>query len=128
MMTRFAATTTGAWITFMLALISQSVFGQWSTHDLARPRYGMAGVSLGDKAFFAGGGYDNGGSVSADVDIYDASTNAWSSATLSKARVYLAAAAAGGKVFFAGGNDGSVNSDVVDIYEVSTNTWTTATL
>jgi hypothetical protein len=127
-MVRITATNTLKWSTFLLTLLSQGALGQWSTHDLALPRYGIAAVSLGDKAFFAGGGYDNGGAVSADVDIYDASTNVWTSATLSTARAYMAAATSGGKVFFAGGTDGVNSSAVVDVYEVSSNTWTTAAL
>jgi N-acetylneuraminic acid mutarotase len=106
----------------------------WSTQSLQPQRHSLAAVTLGDKAYFAGGTdavYYN--TSYNDVDIYDASTGVWSKDHLSTARSYLAAVAVGDKVVFAGGAGPIIqgiggNSQVVDILDTSTNQWSTAAL
>lgn len=96
----------------------------WTTANLSQPRDGLASVSNGTKAFFAGGWRDVLPPVYYDVvDIYDSSTKKWSTTKLSKARAFLSATSVGSKVFFAGGFDGTLDSDVIDIYDTNTNTW-----
>jgi hypothetical protein len=93
-----------------------------STAVLSLPRDGLAAITVGDKAFFAGGYTDL---VKSDtVDIYDSVTGQWSTATLSQGRSYLAATSVGGKALFAGG----LGSNVVDIYDIATGQWSTARL
>jgi hypothetical protein len=112
----------------------------WSVHFLVPDipqfthfRYGAAIASVGNKVLFAGGGDVMADNVTAQVDIYNASSDTWSKTELSVARLGLAAATVGDKVVFAGGfgypngnNWGDFNT--VDIYDNSNNSWSTATL
>ncbi len=86
-------------------------------------RAGLVAAGAGNKIVFAGGS-----GPSAEVDIYDVTTNSWTQWHLSVARSALAAAAAGNKIVFAGGYDGDSPSNMVDIYDVSTGQWATAQL
>ncbi len=105
--------------------------GTWSTASLSEPRGLLGAASVGDRAFFGGGGFFP---PTHRVDIYDPGANPgeeWSTASLSVSRERLVATALGDKVFFAGGYtleaiDGP--SDVVDIYDASLDTWSTASL
>lgn len=76
-----------------------------TTAKLSQPRSGVAAVSAGSKAFFAGGTASDNGERSDVVDIYDSSTTTWTVAKLSAARNELVATAAGNLVFFAGGSE-----------------------
>jgi hypothetical protein len=112
------------------------VTGVWTTTTLSQARHGMAAVTVGSMALFAGGAFDSCGSYNCDkdnvqsnrVDLYNSSTNAWSTAILSQARSYLAGTAHGTKAFFAGGDISVTNnlreSSRVDIYDSATGTWT----
>lgn len=113
--------------------------GRWSTAALSQARDGMAVTTVGTKAIFAGGYFNdvNGTAQTSDVvDIYDAATDHWSTATLSQARAGATAAAVGNLAIFAGGSPQGSNqplsipleTDAVDIYDASTDHWSTATL
>ena len=139
--TLLAATTAGSKVLFAGGItgcssgytthvdIYDTVSGVSSTASLSIGRNGIASVSVGDMAFFAGG-HLGGGATTDRVDIYDASTGVWSTASLSQARQSLAATTAHGKVFFGGGWRGSAAgpTDRVDIYDVATGTWSTSSL
>jgi kelch-like protein 20 len=81
--------------------------GRWSTAKLSQARSGLAAVSVGNVALFAGGAYDDRrGSHGSDVvDIYDTGTGQWSTTALAGARANLAATAVGDTALFAGGYD-----------------------
>lgn len=105
----------------------------WSLSGLSEYRTAIAGVSAGNKVFFAGGySFDNGSNYwSNTVDIYDNATNTWTTGTLSEHRGYLSAVAAGNKIYFAGGqkNDGQfIPSNRIDEYNILSNSWSTSTL
>jgi N-acetylneuraminic acid mutarotase len=109
----------------------------WSTHDLARNYYSHnrsqePAVTVGNKIFFSGGNDTIDGTLSAKVDVYDASTNGWSVIQLSERKVNFSVGALGNKVFFAGGSiiqgPNYILSNKVDIYDVSTNSWSFAAL
>ena len=95
----------------------------WSVMQLSEARGGVAAVSLGNKAFFAGGvnEYDM---PFYRIDIYDVSTNSWTIASLSEARSQLSAEAVNNKIYFAGGYTVGLNgfytpSERVDIYDTN---------
>ena len=105
----------------------------WSIAGLSESRTAAAGVSTGNKVFFAGGySYNNGSNYwSNTVDIYDNVANTWITGTLSERRGYPSAVAAGNKIYFAGGqkNDGQfIPSDRIDEYDIPGNSWSTSTL
>ena len=90
--------------------------------ELSARRYELAGVSLGSRAYFAGGnpGVGHGDpSAPGRIDIFDSSTATWSVLTLPTPRDRLAAAAiaARGIVCFGGGEGGGVTHDVVECYQ-----------
>ena len=101
----------------------------WSSTSLSEYKTGVAGVSAGNKVFFAGGySFNNWSNI---VDIYDNATNTWSSGKLSERRANLSAVAAGNKIYFAGGkkNEGQfLPSDRIDEYDMLSNSWTTSTM
>jgi len=108
---------------------------QWSTAHLARARAVSAVATVGNLAMFAGGVVSTNtiigqGAVSADVDIYDASTGHWSTATLSEARSNLVAESSKGVAIFAAGDRGFGPgfSNVVDIYDAVNNQWSATAL
>lgn len=96
----------------------------WSTATLSQARSSLAATTVGSKAIFAGGWYDDGVSnvKSNVVDIYDSNLgepndpNAWSTTTLSQARYGLSATTVANKAMFAGGQADSGSSVVVDIF------------
>ncbi len=101
--------------------------GTWEPYtQLSVARSGLAGATLGDMVYFAGGWAASG--VSDRIDIYDSSTGTWSTDSLSLARTDLAAAAVGTKILFGGGWTDSAPTPRVDIYDSSTSTWTTTSL
>lgn len=89
----------------------------WTTASLSEARRGLAGVGLGDLAFFAGG-YLEGNTFSDVVDIYDSSTGLWSVLHLSEPRAWLSGAVVGNQVIFAGGAGSNGYSDTVDIFTI----------
>ena len=112
----------------------------WSVHflvpnnsQMSHFRFGAASASVGSKIFIAGGGDGYGDNQTAQVDIYDASSDTWSMSQLSGERQGISAATLGNKILFAGGfgypdgsNWGEFNT--VDIYDNSNNSWSTASL
>ena len=110
--------------------------GQWSTAQLSQARDGMAAVSVGDKAIFAGGYYfRHHGNVICDsdaVDIFHGRTGRWSTVQLSGPRPAVSVITVGTKVLFAGGiyyiGDTGTDSSVVDIYDYSTGKWSVSAL
>lgn len=101
-----------------------------TSSNLSIARYGIAGIGIATKAFFAGGFTMNGWSNPVSrIDIYDGLTNSWSTAELSIPRAYMAVGVVGNKVFFAGGLTGSQTvTSRIDIFDIPTNTWSTAEL
>jgi hypothetical protein len=102
--------------------------GQWTYTHLSEPKSDMGYVSLGNKAWFAGGANAN-GSISA-AESYNVTTGQWESfGDLSVARMNSGAAACGSKIFICGGAIwmSSVSSQV-DIYDTLTQQWSTAQL
>lgn len=98
----------------------------WSTATLSSARVGLAAVSVGSQALFAGGYEGSGLFGTALVDIYDVQTSTWSTATLSTRRSGLSAAAVGNTVLFAGGwqnTTSHVASPIVDILDATTGNW-----
>jgi hypothetical protein len=99
----------------------------WSTAVLSQPRaMGVqASATVGTRAYFAGG-FGVAGSISDQIDLYDAQTRLWSSSLLlSTPRGGLSATAIGNTVLFAGGiitGDPGVYlpSDLVDILNAAT--------
>ncbi len=91
-------------------------------------------ATVGDLVFFAGGSSDFNLIPSAQVDIYNSSSETWTTATLSQPRDSLAATSVGDLVLFGGGLTYDPvtliysNSDRVDIYNSTSKTWSTATL
>ncbi|MBQ9768445.1 MAG: hypothetical protein IJW37_10120 [Lachnospiraceae bacterium] len=84
---------------------------------LSTARREVAGASLGDYALFAGGF-----SVSAVVDVFDASLTKTTTTSLSEARYGMGVATVGDYAIFAGGRNGNstaYNSAVVDVYQLS---------
>jgi hypothetical protein len=114
--------------------IYDTIAHKWSIAELSQGRFGIAAVTVGNKIFFAGGQWGDGGqdALYSTVDIYDAASNKWSVANLSEARGYIAAATVGDKVFFAGGGDGddlrNPITTKVDIYNITSNEWSSTDL
>lgn len=102
----------------------------WSTDVLSLARFGLAAVTSGDRAYFAGGIITSTPPFlyTARVDVYDASTGSWSTASLSHPRAHLTAVAVGTKVLFAGGVGPAGTTDVVDVYDTVSDSWSTAAL
>ena len=122
----------GWWTFYSNVDIYDASTDTWSVSSLSVPRAYMAGGSVGNKVFFAGGNSsftNHTGGIENLVDIYDLSTNAWSSATLSEARMNLSAVTEGNKIYFAGGHQVCpFISKRVDIYDNATNSWSATTL
>lgn len=114
-------------ILFILFAIGETK-AQWTPAALSVDRCQLAAVTVGNRAFFAGGGKIDFAEASNDVDVYDNQTNSWSKAYLSAPRAELAAAAVGTKAFFAGGQDDAIPSDIVDIFDIAKGTWSVAKL
>lgn len=81
--------------------------GSRTTASLSAPRGYMAGVALGTKAYFTGGGhitpnsyFDKSSNV---VDIFDAQTGLWTTGVLNKNRMAHTCAAWGNKIVVGGG-------------------------
>lgn len=111
--------------------IYDAVNNAWSTAELSQPRSYLAAATIGDKVFFAGGGfwgqtYFTGSAV---VDIYNNSTKTWSTAQLSEGRYELSATSVGNKIYFAGGLHSIFNaSDKIDVFDMDANTWSVSQL
>jgi hypothetical protein len=103
-----------------LGLVS---YGQWTYSNLSQPKNWMGAVTLGNKAYFAGGETDQG--VTSMVEIYDVGTGTWDTTIhLSVARSNISAVACDSMVFFAGGileNWQTVSN--VDIWDTRTRQW-----
>lgn len=106
--------------------------GSMTIENLSSKRTLGVALSIGNKAYFAGGAqYDNNNtwSTSSIVDIYDTVSKIWTTASLSVGRAELSGGVTdNGYAVFAGGYAGGVVSNVVDIYNSNTDNWTTATL
>jgi hypothetical protein len=119
--------------------IYDTLTNTWTTGQLSLDRYYLAGIGIGDRAFFAGG---SSGSISKEtsaVDVYDANTGSWnviyppiitSPIVEGHGGRNIAAAAIGDKVLFAGGsvNDGRTALKIVSIYSLSANEWLPGTV
>jgi kelch-like protein 20 len=113
-------------LAFDLVDVYDDATGTWSKAQLSEARWMSAdsAVTVGTRAYFAGGQRNSSGFMSDVIDVYDAQTGLWSTDALSEARTGLAAAALGNTVLFAGGAlDGFVRSDVVDVLNVGTDKW-----
>jgi kelch-like protein 20 len=112
--------------------------GNWTRSSLSQARQITAAVSVGSKAIFAGGftGASTGklNQESAQVDIFDSSSDSWSTRQLSQARSEITALSAESKAVFAGGlvtndpNSRYTESNAVDIYDDATGRWSSAQL
>jgi len=104
----------------------------WSTDSLRnRPTTGIigdAGIAatvVGNKVYFAGNASDwygfDFGSISATINIYDATANTWSTSALSETRGGMAAIAVGSKNYWAGGVNGRGGSwtNLVEIRDMN---------
>ena len=113
---------------FLFFVMSQNAQSQWTYDKLTAPRYRMGAVTLGTKAYFAGGMNSAGQPVST-IQVYDVKKDGWDTSiplNLSVPRMHLACVAAGSKVFFAGGvnmNNMALFSEV-DIWDTITKQWT----
>jgi len=111
-------------LVFFLCVVSVS-YGQWTYTDLSAPKAYMGAISLGSKAYFAGGMNNSG--LKSTVEIYDALTGEWDTTQhLSVARDLMTATTCGSKIFFAGGVDFFSSGNVfatVDIYDTLTKQW-----
>lgn len=93
----------------------------WSTTTLPSgvARLGIAALTVGDLALFAGGGTGVGGSFDT-IDVYDDSTGLWSTASLTEKRFGMGAAVVGTRAYFGGGSGGGgVATGIVEIYDAS---------
>ena len=113
--------------TILTAILLCSVwmaYGQWTYTSLSEPKAEMGFVSLGNKAYFAGG--SNGSNLLSEVESYDVETGTWETiGNLSVARQWPSAVACGTKLFFAGGMNYATNTvfGTVDIYDTQTHQW-----
>jgi len=107
---------------FLLCL-GQVSYGQWIYDNLSQPKNWMGAVTLGNKAYFAGGETDQG--VTSMVEIYDVGAGTWDTPIhLSVARSNISVVACDSMVFFAGGileNWQTVSN--VDIWDTRTRQW-----
>jgi len=106
----------------------------WTIDSLSTARWGLAGQSIGNKVFFAGGYNGYYCATLNVVDVFDLTTNSWSTTSLSADRYFLSAETIGNKIYFAGGDrilpgcyNGST-SNRIDIYDNTTSSWSTSTL
>ncbi len=108
---------------FLLCTVWMS-YGQWNYTNLTEAKSFMGSVTLGNKAYFAGG--YNGTTCSSLVEVYDLTTGTWSTAgNLSVAReLLLGTTTCGSKIFFAGGYNLNVSLNTVDVFDTSTQQWT----
>jgi hypothetical protein len=112
----------------LACLTSAPAQAQWSPPQaLSAARLGLAGVTVGNLALFAGG--RGGTGTSGAVDIFDNATGQWTVSTLSVPRGGPAATVVGNLALFAGGGtSATVPSAVVDVFDAQTMTWSVATL
>jgi hypothetical protein len=119
--------------------IYDTLTNTWTTDRLSLDRYYLAGIGIGDRAFFAGGSSASINKVTSAVDVYDANTGSWnviyppiitSPIVEGHGGRDIAAAAIGDKVLFAGGsvNDGRTALKIVSIYSLSANEWLPGTV
>ncbi len=111
-------------LTSILLCMAWMAYGQWTYTSLSEPKAEMGFVSLGTKAYFAGG--SNGSQLLSDVESYDVLTGTWETiGNLSVARQWPTAVACGTKLFFAGGMNFAANVvfNTVDIYDTETQQW-----
>lgn len=107
--------------------IYDTVNNTWTTATLSEARGGMVAGVVGNKAYFIGGGDSDvnslfGTSVSATIDIYDATTGTWSTDKLLFPRVNHSVAATDNQLFVAGGVSDITSETSLDIMEVFTDT------
>ena len=108
--------------------------GTWTEATLAAPRESLPGVTVGNKAIFAGGGKwvpGTGYVGSPLIDIYDAALDVWTTDTLPLAapRLGVALAAIGDKVYMAGGQDiNGIESNQMFVYHPETGIFQNTTM
>ena len=100
----------------------------WSTAELSEPRAQVCVAAVGNKIFFAGGGYyDPPNDRFSEwfsvyvMDIYDVTANAWSVVELPYGATYNQSAVVDNKIFFSDGSN-------INIYNVNTQSWSTTIL
>ncbi len=98
--------------------IFDALTNTWTTSNLSEARSNLAGIGLGNLAFFAGG-LNEDALYSNIVDVYDFDTDQWSTLYLSEARYGLTAAVLGNQVFFAGGFGLNGYSNTIDIFTIN---------
>lgn len=101
---------------------------QWSSTIISNPRFHLSSISVGGKAYFAGGAMA-GQAAATTIDIYD-QVDGWSVENLAVGGAFIGIAEARGLIFFAGGLDinSGIESNVVEIYDTQTGNWDYAEL
>jgi hypothetical protein len=97
---------------------------EWTYTELSEPRECLVATSLGNKAFFAGGGNEN--EFLTAVEVYDVASKEWEIiGNLSAGRDFPTGISCGSKVFFAGGVDlgQQMVFAAVDIYDTLSRQW-----
>ncbi len=94
---------------------------QWQIETYPEPTTYMKGLSLGERAFFAGGVHaiGAGGNASENINILNITTDQWSVAKLSVGRFVSGVQVANILLF------GGAGSSLVDIYDETLNQWST---
>ena len=102
----------------------------WSTAELSEPRALVCVAAVGNKIFFAGGGYyDPPNDRFSEwfsvyvMDIYDVTANAWSVVELPYGATYNQSAVVDNKIFFSDGY-----SNTIHIYDLNIQSWSTTQL
>lgn len=98
---------------FAIGFVAAQTLTQSSSNYLNPARGDIAGAYTSGRFYFGGG---ESGGPSANVDIFDTTTNTWSTSLLSSPRDNLAAASLTDRVVFAGGSNGGANGDAVDFF------------
>jgi Secretion system C-terminal sorting domain/Kelch motif len=109
--------------------VYDTVAKTWSKSSLSEARRGITTLLHQQKAYFVGGGTDNGYKYSAVMDVYDIATAQWTTITMPFKRRDFALAALGDNIYLAGGyTEAQAESDAVNIYNIKTKIWTESKL
>jgi len=92
----------------------------WTVAQLSEARTSIVTAAVGNKIILAGGGKNEGGTNSSQIDIYDVANNSWSSYTLPPSSWFgpCLAYTVGNKVLIC-----HWISDRIDIYDAISNSW-----